>query len=352
MGLRMDLGPRARTRMDWTELLHSPQGTLLPRLQFVLPGKRTAARRRLLLGRIGVAGGAVLVLDLARRLFRLSRLFAPQREPAAGWQPEAYGIPAGSVEEQFFETEDGEVLHGWYCRAEKPIGSVLYFHGNSGNLTTTAANMPHLLQIGLNVFLFDYRGFGKSSGRPSMSGIVQDGIDAARLHQRLRPAGLPSILYGFSLGGAIAAQVIRRHSFDALIFQSTFTTLSDITRVTYPRLPLHLLSGSFFNSADVIRRLKLPVLFLHGSADEVCPAWMGQALHDLCPSERRQMVMVEGGLHKDLFVRDPQRLTSAIREFVAGIPAGQAGLDVPANSLERLIGRSFRRLRRLFRSRK
>ena len=302
--------------------------------------------------RLAMAGATLLLLDLARRTFRVSRIFAPAREPVSGWQPEAYGIPSSKVEELSFETEDGELLYGWYCRTERPIGSLLYFHGNSGNLTTAAPVIPHLLDSGLNVLMFDYRGYGKSTGRPSLSGIIRDGIDAARLHETLRPAGLPSILYGFSMGGAIAAQVLRRHSFDGLIFQSTFTTLSDIAKVAYPQLPLHLLSGSFFDTTGVVERLSLPVLFLHGSHDEVCPPWMAQTLHDLCPSANRQMLMVEGGLHKDLFEREPQQLILTLRKFVSSIPAGEAILDVPTSALEKLVDGSFRTLRRLCRRQK
>ena len=282
-------------------------------------------------------------------MFRVARLFDPARDPVAGWEPEAYGIPPGNVQELWFETEDGEVLHGWYCRTEAPIGSALYLHGNRGNLTTAAPVIPYLLESGLNVLMFDYRGFGKSSGRPSLSGIIRDGLDAARLHETLRPAGLPSILYGFSMGAAVGAQVLRRHSFDGLIFQSTFTTLSDIARVAYPRLPLHLLSGSFFDTSDVVARLSLPVLFLHGSHDEVCPSWMGQALHDLCPSPIRHITIVEGGLHNDLFERESQRLTGTIREFVSIIPPDGAILDVPTSVMEKLMDLAFRSFRRLAR---
>ncbi len=292
----------------------------------------------------------LLLLDVARRMFRVSRLFAPDREPVISWDPEAYGVPAGRTQELWFETEDGEVLHGWYCQADEPIGSALYLHGNTGNLTLTATAIPHLLRSGLNVLMFDYRGFGKSSGRPSLNGIIRDGLDAARLHDSLRPSHLPAILYGFSMGGAVAAQMLHRRSFDGLILQSTFTTLRDIARVAYPRLPLHLLSGGFLDTARVIRELRLPVLFLHGSHDEVCPSWMGQALHDLCPSPSRRMLMVEGGLHKDLFDREPEPMVRTIREFVSGLIGNGPIREVPSGPLETLVNRSLRSLRRLFRS--
>jgi len=224
------------------------------------------------------------------------------------------------VEEHWFEADDGSELYGWYCRAERAIGSVLYCHGNTGNLTNTAHVIPHLLDAGLNVFLFDYRGFGKSSGRPSLHGVVSDGIAAARFHERIRPHGVPSILYGFSLGGAIAAQVIRHHPFSGLVLQSTFTNLPDIARATFPRLPLHLVSGSFFDTHHVISSLDVPLLVLHGSADEVCPVSMAQKLYDSSPHATKSYYFVEGGLHKDLYVRDGDSLVWAVNRFALSLP--------------------------------
>jgi Hydrolases of the alpha/beta superfamily len=309
-------------------------------------------RRHPILRKLLAAAGAVLVLDFVRRIVRVSQLFDPARDPVADWNPDSYGIPAHDVEEVWFETPDGELLHGWYCRTARPIGSALYLHGNTGNLTTSAKDIPHLLAGGLNVLTFDYRGFGKSSGRASAGGIVRDGLAAARLHETLRPADLPSILYGFSMGGAVGAEILKQHSFDGLVFQSTFNTLREIARLAFPRLPLHLLSGSFFDTAAVLRRLSHPVLFLHGSDDEVCPAWMGQALHDLSPSEYRQMVIVEGGLHKDLFSREPERLVRVIREFVVRVPASTPTAPSASNRRTQLVNGSLRSLRRLLRRRK
>src|SRR3954464_13572692 len=107
--------------------------------------------------------------------------------------------------------------------------------------------MPHLLDAGINVLLFDYRGFGRSSGSASLSGIIDDGVTAARMHEKLRPKNIPSILYSDGLGGAIAAQVIRRHPFEGRILQATFTNLPDIARVTFPRVPLHHVRGGVLN---------------------------------------------------------------------------------------------------------
>lgn len=263
-----------------------------------------------------IAGGLTIAgLEIARRLFRHTQIFCPERNPVKSWNPQDYGIPRDRVEPMWIDTPDGEKLFAWYLRAEKPIASALWCHGNTGNLSNVAEIMPHLLDAGYNVLLFDYRGFGRSTGRPSLAGVVDDGVTAAKFHDAIRPKDLPSILYGYSLGGGIAAQVLPRHSFDGLILQSTFTSIPELAKILWPRIPLHLLAGDIFNSMRIIKRLDIPLLLLHGTADEVVPWAMGRAMHEACPSSKR-MYTVEGGLHKDLFVRDGDAIVWAVNQFV------------------------------------
>lgn len=297
-----------------------------------------------------IGGAILLALDVGRRIFRRSQLFEPQREPVISWNPEDYGIPRERTEVLSFETDDGELLYGWYCRAEHPIASALYCHGNTGNLSNTAHVMPYLLDAGINVLLFDYRGFGRSSGSPSLSGIIDDGVTAARLHEKIRPKHVPSLLYGYSLGGAIAGQIIRRHPFDGLILQSTFTNLPDIARVTFPRVPLHLVSGRLFDTLEVVRNLTVPALIIHGTTDEVCPSWMAQQLHDSCGAGEKKLILVEGGLHKDLFERpDAQDLVWEINRFATSLRCTPHVAQYQPSAAEQLLDHALRFVRRQWR---
>ncbi|HUP44900.1 MAG TPA: alpha/beta fold hydrolase [Thermoanaerobaculia bacterium] len=297
------------------------------------------------------AGGAVLTAaELARRVYRHTQLFCPSPDPVKSWDPKDYGIPDGAVEEHWFETPDGELLYGWYCRAKKPVASALFCHGNTGNLTVSADVIPHLLSAGINVLFFDYRGFGRSSGFASVNGVVADGITAAQFHHKIRPKKLPSILYGFSLGGGVAAQVIKRHPFDGLILQSTFTSLPDVTRALFPRLPLHLFAGKLFDTLSVIKRLTVPLLVVHGSDDEVIPCWMAHALHDHCGAEKKSIQIVDGGLHKDLYLRDCETLVWAINRFATDLPRNTRHIPLErATRAEEWIDGAFRFLRRAVR---
>lgn len=298
-----------------------------------------------------IVGGAVIAAaDIGRRAYRHRQVFCPSREPAISWDPADYGIPPEAVEEHWIDTPDGERLHAWYCRAETAVASGVFCHGNTGNLTTSADTIPHLLAAGLNVLFFDYRGFGKSSGWPSVRGVISDGIAAARFHDTIRPKHLPSVLYGFSLGGGVAAQVIRRHPFDGLILQSTFTSLPRLTRVMFPRLPMHLLAGDLFDTYSVVERLQVPLLVLHGTEDEAIPCSMAHELFDACPVEKR-IHCIEGGLHKDLFVRDPDAIVWQLSRFIADLPRHRRGPSVEeAPKLEEWTHTALRAIRGLFRS--
>ncbi|HEY0157632.1 MAG TPA: alpha/beta hydrolase [Thermoanaerobaculia bacterium] len=298
-----------------------------------------------------IAGAALLGLELGLRAFRHKRLFEPSPDPTISWDPADYGIPPHAVEEHWIDTPDGETLHAWYCRAEQPVASGLFCHGNKGNLTVSAHIIPHLLASGLNILFFDYRGYGKSSGSATYGGVIADGVTAARYHDAIRPKRLPSVLYGFSLGGAVAAQVIRRHPFDAMILQSTFTSLPHLTRVLHPRLPLHLLARKLFDTLRVIRALDVPLLVMHGTEDEVIPCWMAHEIFDACRAPKR-LHCIEGGLHKDLYLRDPDTLIWALTQFLADLPPHTRPRAVAAASrLETWTAVALRAVRRACRRR-
>lgn len=300
-----------------------------------------------------VSGAAIAAAEIGRRVYRNTQLFCPEPEPVKSWNPADYGIPEGAVEEHWIETPDGEELYAWYCRAPKPVASGVFCHGNTGNLTTSAEIIPHLLNAGFNVLFFDYRGFGKSSGSASLRGVISDGVTAARFHESIRPKQIPSVLYGFSLGGAVAAQVIRRHPFDGLILQSTFTSLPQVTRVLFPRLPLHLFAGNIFDTTSVLRNLQVPLLVLHGTDDEVCPCWMAHENFNACPTPQKRLHTIEGGLHKDLYVRDPDALIWAVSQFIAELPHSTRAWPVEEPpAIEAWTDSALRVLRGLLRKRR
>jgi fermentation-respiration switch protein FrsA (DUF1100 family) len=229
------------------------------------------------------------------------------------WDPADYDLDPDMVQKVEFEAE-GNTLHGWYCLAKKPIASVLYCHGNSGNITSSAPNIHKLTEVGINFFTFDYRGFGKSEGRPTVRGLLRDARAAAEEHDRIRPEALPSILYGHSLGGAVAIQLTRLHEFGGIILQSTFTNLKEMAQVKFPGTPVHMVAGGELDSLSTIKDVELPLLLVHGTDDPTVPSWMGEQLFEACRTGR-ELVLVNGGAHTNLYAIAPDRVVESIRRL-------------------------------------
>lgn len=274
-----------------------------------------------------LVGAAITTLDLARRLLRERHLFAPERDAEVSWDPAAYGLPGDRVREVWIPAGDGRQLYAWHCRSPQPIASALFCHGNRGNITTDAHLVRYLVDAGLDILAFDYRGFGRSEGRPSPRGLVADAQAAAEMHDQLRRADLPSILYGFSLGGAVAAQAAKRHRFDGVVLQSTFTNLRDVARLRFPRLPMHLLAGRTFDTLAAIRGLETPLLIVHGKADEAIPHVMANSLFEACAGPK-WLTLVDNALHRTVHEQG-RSLSDAVRAFALEIGALKRDRDNP-----------------------
>ena len=184
-------------------------------------------------------------------------------------------------------------LHGWWVPATAPtIGQVLLFHGNAGNIGDRVPHVELLSAAGFDVLAFDYRGYGRSAGRPSEQGTYED----ARAARDALPPGR-TIYLGESLGGAIALELAVHHPPAGLILQSTFTGIRDMARKHYPLIPRALVPDAY-PSLRLIPRLRSPLLVLHGSNDDIVPLMDGEALYDAAPGPKH-IEILEGG-HNDL----------------------------------------------------
>jgi pimeloyl-ACP methyl ester carboxylesterase len=209
-------------------------------------------------------------------------------------------------------TEDGERLHAWWVPASgRAIGHVLLCHGNAGNLADRAPHIALLTAAGFDVLAFDYRGYGRSSGRPSEEGTYRD-ARAAR-EALLRQAGVepPRILYvGESLGGAVALALALERPPGGLVLQSAFTSVRAMARLHYPLVPRALVPDAYPNLRR-IRALRAPLLVLHGSDDRIVPVMDGEALYEAAPGPKHIEVFAGVG-HNDLIARAGARWIRAI----------------------------------------
>lgn len=252
----------------------------------------------------------ILVLLL---LFERSLIFFPSRHPAGLWQ-----LQPPWAEDVSFTAADQTRLHGWYAAHDDPLAVVLFAHGNAGNLTHRVDVLQHLHRdLHCSVLMFDYRGYGKSEGRPSEAGVLQDGW-AARDWLAERSGVDPSdlVLMGRSLGTGVVVDLAARDGAGALVLHSAYPSMPDVAARHYPWLPVRWLMRTRLDSASKIGHYDGPLLQVHGDQDEIIPAELGRQLFDAAPSEQKQWLTFRGIGHND---PPPETFYAALREFLSGL---------------------------------
>ena len=222
-------------------------------------------------------------------------LFHPTKHPHGDWQPECL-----TFEDVWFTSADDVRLHGWYCPHDDPQGVILYAHGNGGNLAGRAERVAHLrTHLRMSVLIFDYRGYGRSAGKPTVQGILHD-TRAARsvLAKKAGIAEPDVILLGRSLGGAVTAHLAAETPPRALVLESTFTSFRDVAGVHRPRLSW-LVPKAKLNSLKLIPDVDCPVFISHGDSDHLVPFSHGEQLFEAAEEPKRFLRIPETG-HNDI----------------------------------------------------
>jgi len=189
--------------------------------------------------------------------------------------PDTVGL---SFEDLNFMTRDGKKLNGWFLSNKDSTYMLLFCHGNGGNMSHRIEKLLILHHLGFEIFIFDYRGYGKSEGRPSERGLYQDSqaaYDYLVLERHIRPERI--ILYGESLGGAIAVDLVARKKVKALITEEAFSSTSDMTKVIFPFLPSFLVFQRY-DSLSKIKKIYIQKLIIHSINDEIVPFKLAEKL--------------------------------------------------------------------------
>lgn len=226
--------------------------------------------------------------------------------------PDDRGLGYESVE---IATSDGESLHGWFIPVPAATGTVLFFHGNAGNISHRMDYLLMFHRLGYNTFIFDYRGYGQSSGSPSESGTYLDAQAAWRYLTETKE--IPStrvVLFGESLGGAVAAWLAAREKPALLVLASVFTSIPDMAAKIYPFLPVRLLSRFEYSTIDYLRTVTCPVFVAHSPQDDIVPFTHGEALYQIAP-EPKQFLRLQGG-HNNGFIFMQEDWVEALRKFI------------------------------------
>jgi len=224
---------------------------------------------------------------------------------------------AGMAYEPFVvRTADGNDITGWFIPSDSERAVLLYCHGNGGNISHRMRLLSQFNRLGLSVCIFDYRGYGTSSGSPSEEGTYLD-ADAV-WNYLVGKREIPSsriILFGHSLGGGVASHLATEHTPRALILESTFTSMPDIGAEVLSFLPARLLSRYAYDNVANVRRLHVPLLVIHSSDDEMIPYELGRRLFEAA-NEPKEFVRISGG-HDDGYLVSEDRFIRAIDSFIS-----------------------------------
>lgn len=264
----------------------------------------------LLLGTV-LGSVSLMLLSTCESWVERTFIFFPTRD--VQYTPGHLGL---DFQEVFFPTEDGLQLHGWHLPAPAPAPVFLWCHGNGGNLSYELENMALLHRAGFGIFIFDYRGYGLSQGRAGEAGIYRD---ARAAYQYLRDAlSIPAsriVIFGRSLGGAVAVELAGQAPARALILDGTFTNVGDMARHHYLWLPGKRLYAHKFDSTQRIPHLTLPKLIIHGDQDKIVPLWMGERLYALA-APPKDFYRIAGAGHEDTFQVGGEAYLNHLKRFL------------------------------------
>ncbi len=231
-----------------------------------------------------------------KKWFEHSQVYHPDRVLTAT------GAELGRpFEDVSFPTKDGETLNGWFfppnTNSPRARMALLVCHGNAGNISDRLQLCEALLQTGVNVFLFDFRGYGRSQGRPGEEGTYLDAQAAYQWLQQKSFSGTNIIAFGESLGGGVASELALRETLGGLILQSTFTSIPDIGAELYPWLPVRWISTIKYDTRAKLPRLKLPVLVMHSRSDDLIGFHHGEKIFSV--ANQPKMFWELKGEHND-----------------------------------------------------
>ena len=241
----------------------------------------------------------LLMIKVGPSIIENRMLFYPNKN--IEFKPQDYNL---INEDVFFKSLDGTNLHGWFFPYTKSKDYILLCHGNAGNISHRLEYIKLLHEIvKCNVFIFDYRGYGLSKGKPSEQGVSADAIAAFDYLIKKKKIKADSIiLLGRSLGGAVAIELALHRSCKALILENTFTNLSDMAKFIFPFIPgVHLLASDNFNNLIKIKNLHNPILFIHGKADHTVPFKHSQILFEKA-NEPKELYEIREAGHNDTYL--------------------------------------------------
>ncbi|MEW6419687.1 MAG: alpha/beta hydrolase [Nitrospirota bacterium] len=240
-----------------------------------------------------------------------SMIYYPVREISN--TPRDIGL---DFEEVTLKTKDGVTISAWYIPARHERGVVLFCHGNAGNISHRLDSIRIFHDLKLSVLIFDYRGYGKSEDSPTEEGTYLDAESAWDYlvnSKHISPEKI--ILFGRSLGSAIAAEIALNHKAGALIVESGFTSIPDFGRRFFPYLPVRLIARYHYSTIDKVNKIDIPKLFIHSPQDEIIPFEHGMSLFEKA-SKPKEFLQIKGS-HNEGFLISGRVYIEGLDEFIS-----------------------------------
>lgn len=270
-----------------------------------------------LLTAVAVIYGALAVVLFA---FQPRMVFQPNFQGRAlDATPDAIGLDYRDVS---IATDDGETLHGWWVPHADARATMLFSHGNAGNISHRLESLRQFHRLRLNVLIYDYRGYGQSTGKPGEQGLYRD-IDAA-WRWLIDKRALPTeriVLFGRSLGGAVTARLATRVEPACVVLESTFTSVPDLGAELYPWLPVRLLSRVRLDARSAVPGITAPLLIIHSRDDEIIP-WEHARKLQAAAGDSAEILAISGG-HNTGFLDSERTYVEGLDGFLAGCLGGQ-----------------------------
>jgi len=259
--------------------------------------------------------GAYVVLSIYVYFMQSSLIFYPNmpgRNLIA--TPENIGLTYQDIE---FLTEDNVRLHGWFIPNKNAKGTVLFFHGNAGNISHRLDSIEIFHRMELNVFIIDYRGYGQSKGKITEKGTYRDAEAAWNyLNNTQGISGKQIIIFGRSLGASIATWLASKYTPAALIIESGFSSVPAMAQRLYPFLPVRWLTHFKYNTSQYVKNISCPVMVAHSKNDDIIPYAEGREIFEAAPKPK-QFLEMRGG-HNDGFIVSGSTYDEGLRSFING----------------------------------
>ncbi|HSB30891.1 MAG TPA: alpha/beta hydrolase [Candidatus Sulfobium mesophilum] len=267
-------------------------------------------KRMLLLALVGLVIGYLLLIAYVYAR-QGAMLYFPAKEIEA--TPHNIGLDYQDVT---LRTKDGVEISAWYIPADNARGFILFCHGNAGNISHRLDSIKIFHRLGLGVLIFDYRGYGKSKGSPDEEGTYSD-AEAAwdYLVNILRVKPEKIVLFGRSLGSAVAVELALRRQAGAIIMESAFTSVPDLGKKFFPLLPVSLISRYHYESISKVERVEMPKLFIHSPDDEIVPYEQGARLFERA-RDPKEYLKITGG-HNEGFLLSGKIYVDGLDAFIS-----------------------------------